>query len=73
MLHSEKKDFGLYLTGLAEARQTGVIAQEVQRVLPDAVSTSNTNRDGGGVDSSVMTEGRKMLLVDKERIFLGEL
>ncbi len=47
--------------GVVDAPQTGVIAQDVQRILPDAVSNSKG-----------AAQGRRMLLVDKERIFLGD-
>ena len=44
---------------------TGVIAQDVQRVLPDAVSTSGpcTLANGEEIDN--------VLIVDKDRLFLG--
>ena len=45
---------------------TGIIAQDIQQVLPDAVSS-------GG--SYVLSNGEKindMLIVNKDRLFLGK-
>lgn len=46
--------------------QAGVIAQEVQRIIPDAVSSAGpfTLSDGREIND--------MLIVNKERIFLGK-
>ena len=46
--------------------QTGVIAQQVQQVIPEAVSTSG---------SYMLANGREindMLIVNKDRLFLGK-
>ena len=46
---------------------TGVIAQDVQKVLPDAVSS------GGQMFLSNGEEIGDMLIVNKDRLFLGNL
>lgn len=50
--------------GLSEATDTGVLAQEVQHILPDAV------REGGDVHLSNGDCIESFLLVNKERIFM---
>jgi hypothetical protein len=52
-------------SGLANRSQTGVIAQEIQKILPDAVSSSGPYllNNGELIDD--------MLIVDKDRLFLG--
>ena len=48
-------------------QQTGVIAQDLRMILPDAVeSAGNVTLDSG-------TEIPNMLIVNKERLFLGRL
>lgn len=51
----------------AEANECGVLAQEVQRVLPDAVRVSNTleMKDGSRVP--------ELLVVNKERLFMENI
>ena len=53
-------------TGLANRSQTGVIAQDIQKILPDAVSSSGPYllNNGELIDD--------MLIVDKDRLFLGK-
>ena len=49
-----------------QENQTGVLAQDVQRILPDAVhSAGNIVLDNG-------KEIRDMLIVNKDRLFLGK-
>ena len=57
----------LLISDLENTLQTGIIAQDIRRVFPDAVSSSG---------SCVLANGQKvdnMLIVDKDRIFLGKL
>ena len=53
-------------SGLADRSQTGVIAQEVQKILPDAVSSSGPYllNNGELIDD--------LLIVDKDRLFFGK-
>ena len=53
---------------LKNATQTGVIAQHVQQILPDAVSRSQNN-----VKLANGRELQNMLIVNKDRLFLGTL
>jgi len=54
--------------------QTGVIAQDVRRVLPDAVATADIQlHGGGGGGGGGGSGGGGMLVVDKDRLFLGKL
>ena len=55
-----------FFTGLANRSQTGVIAQDIQKILPDAVSSSGPYllNNGELIDD--------MLIVDKDRLFLGK-
>ena len=46
--------------------QTGVIAQQVQQVIPEAVSTSGSYMLANG------KEINDMLIVNKDRLFLGK-
>ena len=52
-------------TGMEGVPHTGVIAQDVQKVLPDAVSS------GGQMFLSNGEEIGDMLIVNKDRLFLG--
>lgn len=61
-----------YHPGLEGTPQTGVIAQEVQRVLPDAVSSTALSAATGKTvpPAASPRSGGRMLVVDKDRIFL---
>ena len=48
-------------------KQTGVIAQELRKVLPDAVESSGDLILGAGA------EVNNMLIVNKDRLFLGKV
>ena len=59
----------MIISEMERSSHTGVIAQEVARVLPDAVSTVTTTVTAKHGSAAPV---RDMMVVDKERIFLRE-
>lgn len=56
-----------FFTDLSQKPQTGVIAQEVMKVIPEAVTTAGDFPVNSGANKII----EDMLIVNKDRLFLG--